>query len=222
MKQPAINLMPEYILARSQAGVVAGRYLAALLLPIIVLIGPATHSRLMLKDAEGHHVQAQQMAKEALESEATANEIRANLETNLEYSSRYEIVALPLETSRLIATIINDLPASVSLDRIDMAVSWPRHRGAGREAGVSSQERPPRMLAGELAGFAATDEEVADIVARLRSLGICDRVQLDFSRTRDVRGHIAREFRISFRIGLDAVFDVVDRPGSGEVLSHVE
>ena len=143
MKQPAINLMPEYILARSQAGVVAGRYLAALLLPVIVLIGPATHARLMLKEAEGRHVRAQRMAREALESEATANRIGASLEKNLEYINRYELVAMPLETSRLIATITNDLPASASLDRLDMAVSWPRHRGAGREAGASSPERPP-------------------------------------------------------------------------------
>ena len=219
MTQPAIDLMPEFILARSQAGVVARRYLAALLLPILVLIGPATHSRLMLKDAEVHNGEAEQMAQEALQSEATANEIRANLEKNLEYISRYEIVAMPLETSRIIATIIDDLPSSASLDRIEMAVSWPR---AGRDAAGSAQRRPPRMLVGELAGFAATDEHVADIVADLRALGICDRVQLDYSRTRSVRGHIAREFRISFRIGLDAVFEVVDRPGSGQVLSHVE
>ena len=82
-------------------------------------------------------------------------------------------------------------------------------------------ERPSRSLGGELLGFAATDEEVADIVARLRELGICDRVQLDYSRRRDVRGHIAREFRVSFRISLDAVFEIVERD-SGEVLSRVE
>ena len=221
MRQPPIDLMPEYILARSQAGVVAGRYLAALLLPVVVLLGPATHSRFALEDAEMRNRVAEQAAKAALDSEANANNIRADLQKNIDYIRRYEIVAMPLETSRLIATIINDLPPSASLDRIDLAVSWSRIRRPVRGSSSPTPEQPPRSLGGELEGFAATDEDVADIVARLRALGICERVQLDYSRRRDVRGHIAREFRISFRISLDAVFEIVERE-PGEVLSHVE
>ena len=68
----------------------------------------------------------------------------------------------------------------------------------------------PRVLTGELSGFAATDQDVAQLVANLEHVGVFEQVSLDFSRTRSVRGHNAREFRISLRSDLDVRYDLVE------------
>ena len=66
------------------------------------------------------------------------------------------------------------------------------------------------MLTGELRGVAATDDDVAEIVARMQAHTLIEHVSLDFSRSRAVRGRGAREFRISFGINLDVPYRVVE------------
>ena len=58
MKQAPIDLMPDSIRARSQAGAVVRRYVIAMLLGAAVLIAPATHARLMLRNATMHRDEA--------------------------------------------------------------------------------------------------------------------------------------------------------------------
>ena len=68
----------------------------------------------------------------------------------------------------------------------------------------------PRELNGELSGFAINDQDVAQLVANIEDLALFDDVNLDFSRTRSVRGRNAREFRVSFSADLDFRYEVID------------
>jgi hypothetical protein len=211
MTQRPIDLLPDAIRARSQAGVVAGRYVAALLIGVVLLGLTATHSRLMLDLARDRLRVAEDQADIVLSAEAKAARLRRSLNDTRDYIRRYEQIALPLEISRVVATIINELPASATVDRIDLhAGTRQRNRNARGRGPVRPDEPLPRVLKGELSGFAATDQEVAEIVANLEGVGLFGQVSLDFSRTRTVRERNAREFRISFQADLDLRYEVED------------
>ncbi len=211
MSQPPIDLLPESLRARSQAAVVAGRYIAALLIASMLLLVPATHSRFQLDSARDRMQAAEEQANLVLTAEAKASQLRDELRETGVFIDRYEHLAMPIPMSRLIATIINELPASATLDRIDLNAAGRNARGLVRRRGLrDNSESPQRLLIGELSGFAASDRDVADFVERLESLGLCRQVSLDFSRTRNIRGRSAREFRVSFRIDLDRAYEIVD------------
>ncbi len=212
MSQPPIDLLPESIRARSQAAVVAGRYIAALLIASMLVLVPATHSRLQLESARDRMRASEAQADLVLTAEAKASQLRDELRETRVFIDRYEHLEMPIPMSRLIATITNELPPSATLDRIDLNAAGRNTKRAVRRRGLSDgAESPQRILIGELSGFAASDREVADLVARLESLGLCRQVRLDFTRTRNIRGRSAREFRVSFRIDLDKAYEIVDR-----------
>ena len=210
MKQQPIDLLPDAIRARSQAGVVAGRYVVSVLIGVVLLGLTATHSRLMLDLARQRLRVAEEHADIVLSAEAKAAHLRQTLQETRQFIERYELIALPIDLSRVVATVTNVLPPSATLDRIDVYAGPRRNTRSARGKGDrENQGAVPRMLTGELSGFAATDQDVAQLVANLEHVGVFEKVSLDFSRTRSVRGHNAREFRISLRSGLDDRYEVI-------------
>ena len=120
----------------------------------------------------------------------------------------HDQIALPMRISALLSTIVNRLPASASLDRVDLnGSSRAPVRSARSNAKSASDDIQPRFLVGELAGFAASDAEIIKILESLSSMHPFEDITLDFTRTRTVRGHSAREFRISFRVNLDSAYE---------------
>jgi hypothetical protein len=228
MKQRPIDLLPDAIRARSQAGVVAGRYVATLLIAVVLLGLTATHSRLMLDLARQRLKVAEEQADIVLAAEAKAAQMRRSLNETREFIRRYERIALPLEVGRVLATVINELPSSATLDRIDLYAGTRQKNRTTRGRGSVRPDSPaPRVMTGELSGFAASDQDIAQLVANLEALGLFREVSLDFSRTRTVRERAAREFRISFRADLDVRYEVGDHPDlhvrtQREISEHVE
>ncbi len=205
MKQEPIDLLPDEIRARSQAGVVAGRYVAALLIAVILLGLTATHSRLMLDLARQRLEVAENQADLVLAAEAKVEQLEDMLKETEEFIANYQLIATPIDVSRVIATVTNLLSDSATIDRLDIFTGVHRSNRSARGGAADPRQR---ILTGELSGFAASDKDVAAIVANLEGLQLFEQVSLDFSRTRTVRGANAREFRISFRIDLSAEYEV--------------
>jgi hypothetical protein len=134
-----------------------------------------------------------------------------------EFIRDYELIAMPMEVSRVVATLVNLLPESATLDRIDIRAGSPKAGRSARGHGRKGDGPAPRSLTGELSGFALTDLQVAELVARIEDIGFFDKVSLDFSRSRTVRGVKARGFRISVHADLDARFEVTDMPEAAHV-----
>ena len=211
MRQPPLDLLPDSIRVRSQAGVVTGRYVVSLLVGLVLLGVTATHSRLMLDLARQRLRVAEEQADIVLSAEAKADQLRAGLRESREYIRRYDIIALPMELSRIVATVVNELPPSATLDRLDIYAGPRRNKHSSRRRGGGTPDgRVPRELNGELSGFAINDQDVAQLVANIEDLALFDEVSLDFSRMRSVRGHNAREFRVSFSADLDFRYEVID------------
>ncbi len=220
MSQHSIDLLPDQIRARSQSRIMTGRYISAVVAVVALLAIAATHSRVRLAHARQQLDKVQQRAELAIALETEASSLRAELRQQQQFTQRYEHIALPLEMSQVLATVVNVLPVNVTLDHLDLVVEARRSVRSARSRGTGDAKGPlPRVLSGELRGFAATDADIAEIVTRLESRSLFEHVSLDFSRTRSVRERIAREFRVSFRINLDRSYRVVAAPRAeaGEV-----
>lgn len=226
MRQGSVNLLPDALRARSQAGLVAGRYVVALLIAVILVGLTATHSRLILDLSRQRVRVAEDQADLVLAAEANTIRLRARLTELSEFIDEYEQIALPIEVSRVIATIVNQLPPSVAVERVDMYAGVRRSNRSVRERTDAGDEQRARILTGELSGFAASDQDVAETVAHLEALPIFQEVSLDFSRTRTVRAVNAREFRISFFVDLNVNYDIEEletpRVAVGMGGNHVE
>ena len=213
MSQHSIDLLPDQIRARSQSRVMAGRYVSAIVAVVALIAIGATHSRVRLAHVRQQFDEAQQRAELVIAGEAQVSALRAELRQRQQFIQRYEHIAMPLEMSQVLATVINELPVNVTLDHLDLVVGARRGARSARSRSTVNETGPlPRILSGELRGFAATDADVAEIVTRLESRSLFEHVSLDFSRTRSVRERIAREFRVSFRINLDLPYRVVAAP----------
>lgn len=217
MKQHAIDLLPASIRARSQAGVRVGRVITTLVACIAILAIAATQVRLSLARAQSDVATARQHADTALELERHVVAAEAELTALDDEVRRYKRVALPLDVSAVIATVIGLLPPHVTLDHFDIDCGL-RHAGTSpRSRGAKEQGAVPRTLIGEIAGFAATDAEITELVMALESTRPFEAVSLDYTRTRTVRNENAREFRVSFQIDLGADYRVTSLAAGEEV-----
>ncbi len=211
MRQHSIDLLPDSIRLRCQARVRTGQTIGAFAAVIGSLVLIISYGKFEVTQSQRELGLMREQANIVLGMEERALELGTSYKEANEYLSLYQSVAPPVDVSSVLATIINELPESVSLDRIDIdagarvRIRTSRSRGAPS----SSDDGPaPRMLNCEIAGFAASDEQVAEIVDRLRAQEPFDRVSLDFSRSRMVRETSAREFRLSCRIDLEQLYEV--------------
>jgi hypothetical protein len=212
--QHSIDLLPESIRARSEAGLRTGRYIAATISVVMLLVVTATHSRIALNQASEQLQRTREQANQVLSVESKAAELRRILDRTEDFIETYERIALPLDVSQVIATIASTLPETVTLDQIDIDAGARVIARTSRSKGEADTKAPaaPRILNGEISGFAASDLQITELVQRLSHMAPFKDVSLDFSRTRLVRERMAREFRVSFRIDLDAVY--IDATGS--------
>jgi hypothetical protein len=211
MSQHPIDLLPDAIRARTQAGLRTGRYITAIVLAVILLALATTHTRLGLQRARLEFAAAREQADLVLSTEAKAAELSRTIEDLEGYMRRYERIALPLDVSAVLATLINQLPEGMTLDRIDLDAGARRVTRTPRgKSERNKEETPSRILTAEISGFAPDDAAIAEFVTGLEQIEPFGDISLDFSRTRAVRGIMAREFRLSFRIELDVPYEIVD------------
>ena len=210
MSQHSIDLLPEQIRVYSQSRVMARRYVIAIVAVVALLAIAATHARVRLGHARQQLSEAQQQAELVVAGEAQVSALRGEFRQRQQFIQRYEHIAVPLEMSQVLATVVNELPVNVTLDYLDLAVGARRSARTARSRSTENENGPlPRVLSGELRGFAATDADIAEIITRLESRSLFEQVSLDFSRTRSVRDRVAREFRVSFLINLDLPYRIV-------------
>ncbi len=209
MRQHSVDLLPDSIRLCNQAGMRMGRWLMLMIGTSLLVVALVTHSRIQLQSSHEALVVAESQANQALAVEQRAQDLRSILQAGRDEIEHYQTLAFPLEISTVLSTLINRLPESVSLDRIDFdAGSRCRTRSIRSKGEVDSDETIPRVLTGEIAGFAASDLQIAELVAALESTPPFRDVSMDFSRTRAVRSKLAREFRLSFHIDLDVRYTI--------------
>ncbi len=204
MKQHPIDLLPEHIRARTQAGMIARRYTLAGAVAVGLIIVTATHAHFRVQHSEDQLDVVRAKADEVFETERRALALQEELTDRQSVIERYETVDPPLPMSGLVATITNELPESMTLDSIEFDVRHRRGRG---------EDEPFRWVYGELSGFAASDQIIAELVDELAAFPVLQDVSLDYSRSRTIRDRSAREFRLSFWIDLKREYRIVHGGG---------
>ena len=188
-----MNLLPEKYVERSKNKARSGRVAIAIIITLCAVAAVATHSRLSMNSAVEHLVIAQSRANSALELEVAASSLesqKANIESFIERYNKENIV---FAMGDIVATIANLLPGAITLEDLSLDIV-ETESGSG--------------ISGRLAGFASSDEIIAELVTLLQSHAPFGSVSMDFSKSKTVRGRRAREFRVSFLIDLENDWDV--------------
>ncbi|MCA9295218.1 MAG: hypothetical protein KC983_01850 [Phycisphaerales bacterium] len=208
--QRPIDLLPREIFERSQAGLRAGRIISWMVVVTIIAGGIAAHARISLLETNQRLINTERDANRVLDIEQKTQhfrEMQAHLQETIQ---SYNKVAHPVPISALLASVINEMPASTTVESIEFTAGSRRTaRTPRRRTAQVNDEYVPRVLVGEIAGFSSSDQEIARFVQALQDRKPFENVGLDFSRTRTLRGKPAREFRMSFRIDLERAYTVL-------------
>ncbi len=208
-RQHSIDLMPEALRARSQAGLRMGQLLAFGVISMTITIAIATHSRIALSTAQDRLFETAGAAEQLFATEARASELKHELEAIRGFTRFYDRLAFPLRIGDVLNTIVNMMPESITLDQVELDAGARTLGRSTRARGTEKgDQNSPRILTGEISGFAANDQQIAELVTALEQTPPFENVSLDFSRGRRVNDRDAREFRLSFRISLDHTYVV--------------
>ncbi len=205
MRQHAIDLLPESLRARAQARTIASRNITFGVVALIVLVVVSTHARVQRLNAEDQLRETEAHARQVEAHEARVSELTEQLDEINQYVIVYRNTETPISISGLIASVVEKMPGSVTLDRIDLQMGTKRQiRTSSRVASNRTSDADPveRVLLAEMSGFAVTDNDIAEFVSKLQQSAPFAQVSLDFSRQRVVNEQSAREFRLSFTVDL--------------------
>jgi len=206
--QRPIDLLPREILERSLARLRATRIISTMVIMTIIGGVLATHARLTTMQMRQRLDTTEQKADRVLDIERRAQRLRDERAVMRTMVVSYAEVAHPLNVGDVLATVINELPESATIESIELTAGSQQARTARRRVVQQDDKPAPRVLIGEIGGFAMNDQQIATFVQSLSNRAPFEHVALDFSRTRVVRGRPARAFRMSFRIDLERRYDV--------------
>ena len=210
-----IDLLPDSIRQRTNKGVRTGRTIASIAIGSVLLVALSIHARYDRDVQRASYDRVKAEANAVISMEQRIDDLRSDLAELESAYTRYRAIVPSIDLSDLTATLVNYLPSSAVLDRLDLHTAGRRSSGrSARDRGSSAAERSNRQMTIELTGFAPDDRVIAAYVGTLEKLGIFDHVTLDFSRTKLVRERPAREFRISLRLDLDLRFEQVQIAGA--------
>ena len=204
MNGRTMNLLPPSVRAHVDQVETRKRLMSIGMVSATLLMGAWLYGGLRASEAEKRHHVAEQRAAEVLSTENQSSQMLEELSIMEAQITAYRSVQLPFKVSHLLATVVNELPGSVTFDRIDLdatsLVAAPI-RGVGSTASVA----PPRIMRGELQGVASTDLDVARLVDALRARRPIEEVEVETSRHTRIGPHPARAFRLAFSIDLDSL-----------------
>ena len=204
MKQHQINLITPKMLDRTRAGRRTRRILGTCVALVAGMLLTATHARLQLEQARTSNETTTILADRALGLEQSLADIDARMSDVHSFMDEYREVAIPLDATRLIATLTRSLPPSITLVELELNYD----DGTNSRRHVEGDERGPRRMVGEIAGIASSDADIATLVQLIASRDPFTEVNLDYSRSRTVRNLPARDFRLSFIVNMDHAFEV--------------
>jgi hypothetical protein len=199
-----LDLMPEGIRRRTQAGQRLRRFMAIGIVAIGAIIAFATHSQIRRDHLEESLVVARARAAQALKLEREAADMGVLREEIESYMVAYEQVALPMRMDALMGRIVAALPESATVDHLLLEYEDSRTNQRGRKSAIDE----PRRIVGGVTGFAISDDDVAGLVQRMEKDVSFEDIRLDYTRSREVRGVSAREFQLTFTVNLEGTWEI--------------
>ena len=187
----------------------------------VLLCAAWTSASWRLSMARADLASATERAEDVVRVEAELQEARDSLKRDGRELAAWRRVTIPIATGRLIDTIIDVLPDSATIERLELDATSLIAVSSGNARAMVENASPPRRVEGDVEGFAATDEDVARFVDR----PVCEILPTDIvvtTRHRELGSgiEVAREFQIAFEVDLDSaspapLFDRENVGGNG-------
>jgi len=226
-----VNLLPDdYTSMRAQRR--ANAFISGLF--AVVMAGVLTAAAVS-QQSNMHTVEAGERTNKSYEEAAKLiGQVRQLEVKRSEMLTKAEHSALLVEKvprSYLLALVTNALPKGASITRFELVtrqVQAEENRTPAPGKGVrkgkpaqpssgTSQERPETKVEAQITGLAATDVEVAKLIANLARSVLMDSVDLVYSQEKLMDEVAVREFQIKVVLRPDAdVIQAMDGPGDAQ------
>ncbi len=218
MAQTQINLMPVSYQQRLGDHRVRRQFIWYTIAAAVVLTVITVHLQLGITDRSEfkNDLILQVKTLDSLREQATQK--HASADTLLHTISQYHQTAVPIEMSRVIATVSALLPEKISIDLMRLWVMKKKLPKSAMEAlkdkisasrgSALSSDDTKRVLMAEFTGIAVTDYELSTFLAKLESNSLFNLVQMDYTKSIEYGSQSVREFRISFEVDLGVRYEI--------------
>ena len=170
---------------------------------------------LVQRNVHARDLELDGLRKDLTQSEAELARLEELLQLQRQLGQQDQIfnkIGRPVETTKLITTLEQMMPTDMAL--LDLSLEGEEQRGgggssawggglAGRAAREKEQETP--KLRFRLRGVAPTDTDLGEFLHKLTGRPFFKNVELLYSHERQDRGHIMREFEVTFVMELAGV-----------------
>lgn len=119
----------------------------------------------------------------------------------------------PLDFTTVISSIAPLMSESMTLTELSMTSEGPEPKApvaAGTSNSEAAKPKPIAPLRIEIVGLAPEDVEIADFVGRLSEHRLFTQVKMAYSKPREIKNVLAREFRIEMQVPMDRLYRVID------------
>jgi len=209
----AINLMPKEYRQKLGDHRVRRRFFVHAVVVLACVMGLAVQQRYALSERAASIESARKKFKELEAARAELNALKEEERRLVDELAAYQRTALPIELSRVVATLSAMVPEGVAVDVMrawieetqvsQSALDQLRQRVQHARTGRKERGATRRTLLCEITGHALGDIEISALLENLESNPLLDHVQLDYSRSATLQEAEVREFRVLFEIDLE-------------------
>ena len=182
---------------------------------LILFCGLGLWMLLVQRNVHARDLELDGLRKDLTQSETELARLEELLQLQRQLGQQDQIfnkIGRPVETTKLITTLEQMMPTDMAL--LDLSLEGEEQRGggggsawggglAGRAAREKEQETP--KLRFRLRGVAPTDTDLGEFLHKLTGRPFFKNVELLYSHERQDRGHIMREFEVTFVMELAGV-----------------
>jgi Tfp pilus assembly protein PilN len=168
------------------------------------------------RDVKAREVELASLRTDLTQSEAEVQQLEQLQQVQRDLGRQMEIylkIGRPIETTRVMTTLEQLMPVDMALLDLSLETEEPARpaantlaaRAAQRGGRVATGDQPTRLKF-RLHGVAPNDMDLAEFLAKLTGKPFFRDVELVFSHERSERGHLMREFELTF------VMELADQP----------
>lgn len=207
MRHFLVNLLPPEVGDRVRSRGEARRTGLLIALLLLSLVGVSVHSWDQARRARAVRDAAASLRDSAGDVEAELARLEVERTRLQEFMTTYRRVALPIEMSDLLATIVNRMPQKATLTDLSLRLvareTAPVRTSAPPGATAPPAPPPKRVLEIRLRGFAASINEVSDFERSLAATAPLAQVALSENRSLQTPDGDFHEFVITAEVDLD-------------------
>ena len=219
-----VNFLADTFIREQTRKARASSEVALIAVVVLAIVGWGVMSWQEMKDLKGQ-VRIRQDESAALHEQAAQfTRLSGQCRDLQRQAALQQELALPVNVTGVIATIGSLAPDSLTLANMSITSSPPRPTKTvkGKELSSKAQSKLKasraasarnRKMRIELSGICPTDRDITDFVGDLTGHQLFSSVKLLHSKSDNIRGAAARQFRIEITVPLDRLYVPTDEAG---------